>query len=141
MSRTHAACLVCVALAVALGAYLGGQVGLGMLGGALLGGGIGLVAHGLMQRSLAGDLEASLRALLAAFGLKVVVLVLAWAAVRYVPALHGSVDASAFLLAYVAMAVLLLGVGSFDHLRTLQARAVHVGGHPAAPHDTGDSHS
>jgi hypothetical protein len=119
MPRTHVASLAAVALAASLGVSLGGRAGVGVVAGALLGGGIGLFGHRLLATSLASDFEASLRALLAAMGLKFLALILAWAALVFVPPLGAVASPPAFLISFAATALLLAAVGSFDHLRTL----------------------
>jgi hypothetical protein len=119
MSRTHLACLAAVALAVALGVHYGGRTGLGVVAGALLAGGVGLIGHRLLATSLRSDFEASLRALLASIGLKLLVLVVAWAALAFVPSLGAVAAPSALVVSYAATALLLAAVGSFDHLRSL----------------------
>ncbi len=119
MSRTPLACLVAVALAAAVGARWGGPAGVGLVSGSLLGGAVGLFSHSLLGRSLGRDFEASLKALLAAFALKLVVLAGAWAALVFVPALGAVAAPNPFILAFAATAVLLLAVGSLDHLRAL----------------------
>lgn len=124
MSRTPLACLVAVALAAAAGARFGGRTGVGLVAGALLGGAVGLFAHGLLGRSLHRDFEASLKALLGAFALKLAALVAAWAALVFVPALNALASPPAFALAFAATAVLLLAVGSLDHLRALTQASV-----------------
>jgi len=120
MSRSSlTACLAALALAAVVGVRLGGNEGVGVVAGALFGGAVGLFSQRLMSRSLARDFQASLTALLVAFGLKLGVIVGAWALLVYVPALGALASPSTFLLAFVATALLLLGVGSFEHLRAL----------------------
>ncbi len=119
MSRTHFACLAAVALAAALGVHYGGHTGIGVVAGALLAGAVGLLGHRLLASSLQRDFEASLRALLASIGLKLLVLVTVWAALAFVPALGAVAAPSAFVVSFAATALLLGAVGSFDHLRSL----------------------
>ncbi len=135
MTRTAIVCLIAVFAAAALGARLGGRTGVGIVAGALLGGAIGLAAHGLLARSLTRDFEASLRALLGAFGLKLAVLAGAWAALTFVPALAAVAAPTGFLLAFAATAALLLAVGSLDHLRALASATTAP---PASVIETGD---
>lgn len=123
MTRTHLACLAVVALAAAVGVQWGGRTGVGVVAGALLGGGVGLFGHGLLAHSLRRDFEASLRALLAGMGLKLFALVTVWAALAFVPALGRIASPTAFLVSFAATALLLAGVGSFDHLRALASAA------------------
>ncbi|MEZ6017000.1 MAG: hypothetical protein R3F49_17915 [Planctomycetota bacterium] len=123
MSRTHLACLVVIAVAVAIGAQWGGRVGVGTASGALLGGAVALASHGLLGRSLKAEFETALAALLGAAALKLLVLFAAWAALTFVPALGQVADVAAFLLAYAAAILVVLGVGSFDHLRALAPKA------------------
>lgn len=123
MSRTHLACLASVALAAALGVHFGGRTGVGVVAGALLGGGVALFGHGLLASSLGRDFEASLRALLAGLGLKLLALVVAWAALAFVPALGAVASPAAFLVSFAATALLLGAVGSFDHVRVLASAA------------------
>lgn len=119
MPRTHLACLAAVALAAAIGVHYGGRTGLGLVAGALLAGGVGLFGHRLLATSLRSDFEASLRALLASMGLKLFVLVAAWAALTFVPALGAVAAPAAFVISFAATALLLAAVGSLDHLRSL----------------------
>lgn len=122
MSRTHLACLAAVALAVAIGVHMGGRMGMGVVTGALLGGAVALFAHDRLARSLERELEDSLKAILAAFALKLCVLLAAFAVLAFVPGLDEVVAAPGLLLSFVGTALVLGAVGSLDHLRTL-ARA------------------
>lgn len=129
MSRIQLTCLAAVAIAAAVGVAVGGRTGVGIAGGALLGGAVGLTAHGLLARSLQREFEESLKALLGAFALKLAILCGAWAALVFVPGLGAAASAPALILAFAATAVVLLGVGSFDHLRALQERPAAPRGH------------
>jgi hypothetical protein len=135
MSRTHLACLAAVALAAALGVHFGGRTGVGVVAGALLGGGVGLLGHGLLASSLERDFEASLRALVAALGLKLLALVTAWAVLAFVPALGAVAAPQPFLVSFAATALLLVAVGSLDHVRALASAAP---ANPASVTETGD---
>jgi hypothetical protein len=132
MSRIQLTCLAAVAVATAAGVAVGGRTGVGVAGGALLGGAVGLTAHHLLASSLDREFEASLKALLGAFALKLAALCGAWAALTFVPSLGVAASASALILTFVATAVVLLGVGSLDLLRALQLRTALSGA--GAPH-------
>lgn len=143
MQRATLTALVVLALGVGLVPIRGeglDLVAVGGLGGLTLGASAALLAHALVSAAMRLESERALRFVLAGFLVKAAGAILPWAVLSFWGPAAGVADPTAYALAYVAAALLVLGAGVFDHLRLAaivshqRARAEMDGGltHPVS---------
>lgn len=104
------------------------RVAAGVLAGALLGGAVGLLAHGLVGMALRHDTQAAFQSLVIGFAAKAAGAILPWAVLTFLPQAQGLAHPVAYLVAYAAAVLAVLGGGVFDHLRLSTEIAAASGG-------------
>ncbi|MBI5361642.1 MAG: hypothetical protein HZA53_00595 [Planctomycetes bacterium] len=122
MTRTTLTTLCLLAAAGFTAWQLGGALGAGVLAGALTGAlftGLSLLwqRHQLLHHP-----ERALRAMVEGFIAKLLVILMAAFALRFLPALAELLDWRSFLVAFAAAAFALLAIGTADNLRTAKER-------------------
>ena len=119
------------------------RLGAGALAGAFLGGCVGLLAHTLVGAALRHDTEAAFQSLVIGFAAKFAGAVLPWLALTFLPQAQPLADPIAYLVAYAAAVLLVLGGGLFDHLRLSAEVAAASGADAAGASETtpGSSHT
>lgn len=122
MTRTTLITLLLLAAAGITAWQLGGALGAGVLAGALTGAlftGLSLLwqRHQLVHRP-----DRVLHAMVVGFLAKLVVILMAAFALRFLPALGALLDWRSFLVAFAAAAFALLAIGTADNLRIAKER-------------------
>ncbi|MCE9594757.1 MAG: hypothetical protein K8S98_11240 [Planctomycetes bacterium] len=124
MSLSTQVTLVGCVAAVALGLFVGGPVGVGIVAGFAAGAGVALGLGGIQKRIVVAKPIYVVHVVAGGFLAKICALLAAAAAVRFIAPLADAVEWRAFTVAFAAAVLVLLPCTTFELMRLVQARAL-----------------
>ena len=122
VTRTTVLTLLLLAAADLVAWQLGGSVGAGVLAGFLVGASFTGLALAWQRHHLVHRPQRALQSVVEGFLFKLLVLLMAAFALRYIPAAAAIFDWRSFLVAFAAAAFALLAIGTADNLRHAKER-------------------